>query len=515
MPILPPLFRLRALLSTTVAGLLAAIALAVVPATAAHADCPINDPDCGGPVEHTYSSTLTVNTQNVGSVASSPAGIACPGTCSVTDEVTVPSAFRPTTGWTTYTLTASGGPAGTTPTWTGCDSVDASHRCIVTNDAAAKTVSLGWFDITDPYIDLTSPDDGVTVGRTIFASASAADGAGIKEVRFEVDNVVKFVDTTAPYSASLDLSALPSGSTHFITAQAFDNNDNTSLMTHAVTVVTSTHVSIGDLPAVVSTRDPLSVAITGDLGTTKVCSTVDATTQDPIPGTMPVICDSNYAIPFTSQTPDGDYRVVARASDGYGNTAEASKDVTVDNTAPSLDVTGAPADGSTFQGSTMTVTVSSTDPHGVTLECWLDETSVPCTPGGTVSVAVTPGDHNFAVHTTDDVGNDQAFKVNFTAAAPPTTSVTKHGTRLSAHAAHKTISRHHRMRLIATVKPRRATGKVVFTRHGHVLCRARIHDGRATCRTKRLHHGKVRVVAHYLGSAHFKGSRARFSFRVR
>ena len=104
---------------------------------------------------------------------------------------------------------------------------------------------------------------------------------------------------------------------------------------------------------------------------------------------------------------------------------------------------------------------------------------------------------------------------NFTAAAPPTTSVTRHGTRLSAHAAHKTIRRHHRMRLIATVKPRRATGKVVFTRHGHVLCRARIHDGRATCRTKRLHHGKVRVAAHYLGSAHFKGSRARFSFRVR
>jgi len=268
----------------------------------------------------------------------------------------------------------------------------------------------------------------------------------------------------------------------------------------------------------VSTRNPLSVPVTTDPDASTVCTTIDTVTHAPIPGSsLADPCDGTYAIPFTPQTTDGDYEIRAAATDGVGNTATATKDVTVDNTAPSLDVTGTPADGGTFTGSTMKVTVSSSDPHGVALECRLDRTSVPCTPGSTLSLSMAPGAHNFAAHTTDQVGNDRSVAINFTAVAPPTSHpvVRKHSTHLNAHAAHKTIKRHKRMRLIATVKPRRATGTVVFTRGKHVLCRARIHNGRATCRTKRLHHGKVRVVAHYLGSAHFKGSRARFRFSVR
>ena len=119
-------------------------AVVIVPLTAwsapgpAAAACPIEG--CGGgDPEHTYTSQLTVS-RNAGTVTSNTVGghaISCGATCTVTDSQTTSEAERPTEGWPTYTLTASGGPAGYSPSWSP-SSLACGHAstCQVTNDSS-------------------------------------------------------------------------------------------------------------------------------------------------------------------------------------------------------------------------------------------------------------------------------------------------------------------------------------------------------------------------------------------
>lgn len=500
-------------------GLLLGTALIALPSgPASAAPCLNCDPgDPGGGPTYQFNSTLTVTSPSAGTVASAPAGISCPSTCSKTDRMIDDINVRPTDGWPTYTLTASGGPIGFSPAWTGCDSVS-NGACVVTNDAPSTTVSMAWVDTTDPSVSLNVSTHSGKVGTTASMSASASDNAGMSRVEFFVDGILKTTDTSAPYTASIAMDGYADGTQHVIGARAYDTAGNqSSTVTQSVTVDKTTHVTLGDLPDVVSTISPLTVTVAADPDAATTCTTIDTTTHAPVPGaTLSDPCTSVYAIPFTPETPDGDYEVRVSATDDVGNTATSTRAVTVDNTAPDLTFTQGPTEGSKLSGHSAVVAFSSQDAHPGTVACTYDGTSKPCTAEDPVTLAVTPGSHVFAVTSTDQVGNQATATLHFTgASAAPTPTKAKTATTLKAHAAHKSIKRHHRMKLIAVVKPGRATGKVVFTRGKHTLCKAKVHNGRATCRTKKLGHGKVHVVAHYLGTSAFKASKARFTFRVR
>ena len=80
-----------------------------------------------------------------------------------------------------------------------------------------QTAGGGGGDITAPAV--SASQSGSTGNITLAATAS--DAGGISRVEFYVDNVLKGVDTTAPYALSLDSATLSNGS-HQLTAKAYD-----------------------------------------------------------------------------------------------------------------------------------------------------------------------------------------------------------------------------------------------------------------------------------------------------
>ena len=73
-----------------------------------------------------------------------------------------------------------------------------------------------------PHVTLTSPVTGASfaAGAPVAATATARDDDGtVARVEFRADGRVVETDTSAPYSATLNLT----GGTHQITAVAFDN----------------------------------------------------------------------------------------------------------------------------------------------------------------------------------------------------------------------------------------------------------------------------------------------------
>ncbi|MGM9488441.1 Ig-like domain-containing protein [Ideonella sp. YS5] len=91
-------------------------------------------------------------------------------------------------------------------------------------------------DGTPPSVNITSPANGATVGRTNLAvSASATDTSGIQAVEFYADGVLLARDTTAPYSATWNTRKAGPGA-HTLSARAYDKAGNTSQQTIGLTV---------------------------------------------------------------------------------------------------------------------------------------------------------------------------------------------------------------------------------------------------------------------------------------
>lgn len=84
-------------------------------------------------------------------------------------------------------------------------------------------------DTTAPTATLTAPAALTTgLAGTIALSATAADNVGVASVEFQIDGVlIGSAGTSAPYSASLDTSAYPSGQ-HVLRARATDAAGNPS-----------------------------------------------------------------------------------------------------------------------------------------------------------------------------------------------------------------------------------------------------------------------------------------------
>jgi hypothetical protein len=140
-----------------------------------------------------------------------------------------------------------------------------------------------------------------------------------------------------------------------------------------------------------------------------------------------------YSMQFdTSTVADGSATIRATAADARGNVGIAESTITIDNTAPTLGVTG--PNGQTFgPGSTQSWTISSSDTNGVgSTQCSLVPTGAPpsfgaCS-GGSAGHSVTgkpEGGYTLVVRATDNAGNvttqSRTFAVD---ATPPDTTIT-------------------------------------------------------------------------------------------
>jgi hypothetical protein len=410
----------RLLLAVSVLVLVSGVFLALAlprPASAEPPQCPSpTNPDCGPVItHHNYTNTLTVSHPSAGTITSSPSDISCPagsgGTCTVSDTQTVECSDGDCpdpnpNGWQTYTLAASGGPSGFAPTWGGACS---GSSCSVTLDDD-KSVSMTWIDVTNPTVSV-SPGS-VKVGKTLNASATASDNAGVAKVEFWLDGVLKATDTSAPYSASIAMDGYAQGSTHTLLARAYDTSGRTSDSSSTVTVDKVVNLTVGTLPAYTNASTvPLSIS-----------TDPDASMKCSVNGSPPAACSGTYS-PLSSPA-DGSYSYTVTATDDVGNVASATRTFTVDRTAPDASFTDGPSEGAIVGSGPIAFKFNYTDSTPTTVTCALDSAAfTPCDSSSseTLDGLAAGSSHTFHVQFVDSAGNTTELVRHFSVAAPAPT----------------------------------------------------------------------------------------------
>lgn len=90
-------------------------------------------------------------------------------------------------------------------------------------------------DYTNPVVSITSPANGATVEGSVIVSASASDNEGVSYTQMQIDGGSWTQDSSAPYSWSIDTTALSEGS-HTITVRAYDASGNYGTDSISITV---------------------------------------------------------------------------------------------------------------------------------------------------------------------------------------------------------------------------------------------------------------------------------------
>jgi hypothetical protein len=265
-------------------------------------------------------------------------------------------------------------------------------------------------DMSAPAVAVTSPSAGAAVRGSISIAATASDNVGVAGVQFRIDGAnVGAEDTTAPYAITWNSIASTNGS-HALTAIARDAAGNTATAA-AVTVTVDNSAPV--------------VAITSPTGGALVAGAItinaDASDNDAVAGVQFLLDGAalgaeDVTAPFTAAwntaaSSNGAHVVTAVARDAAGNTTTSSAvSVTVDNAAPSINIT-APAGGSTVSAS-MTVTASASDNVAVAgVQFLLDgaplgaeDTSAPYEAGWNTTTAAD-GSHTLTAVARDGAGN--------------------------------------------------------------------------------------------------------------
>ncbi|WP_194293017.1 Ig-like domain-containing protein [Streptomyces smaragdinus] len=377
--------------------------------------------DAAGNVSPAASNDFTVNT----TVTVEPPVITSPSSGDVIGDST-PTITGTGTPGDTVTVIVDGTPAGTTTvqpdgTWTFTPSTplgEGDHTITATQTDAAGNTSdpSAPVDITIDTVApaapvITSPADGSTItDSTPTVTGTGEPGA---TVEVSVDGTVVGTTTVNPDGTwSLDVTTPLADGPHTVSATQTDaagnvspagSNDFTVNTTVTVEPPVITSPSSGD---VIGDSTP-TISGTGTPGDT-IEVIVDGT---PI-GTTTVDPDGTWT--FTPSTPlgDGDHTITATETDAAGNTSDPSApvDITIDTVAPDAPVITGPADGSTVNDSTPTIT--GTGEPGATVEVSVDGTVVGTTtvrPDGTWSLELTDpladGPHTVSATQTDAAGN--------------------------------------------------------------------------------------------------------------
>jgi Big-like domain-containing protein len=234
--------------------------------------------------------------------------------------------------------------------WDTTNASNASHTLTaVARDAAGnssstqRTVTVsnssgsgGSGDTTAPSVSFSSPGAGATVAGTVSVAASASDNVGVAGVQFKLDGTnLGSEDTTSPYGVSWDTTNASNG-THTLVAVARDAAGNTASTSRSVDV---SNTSSGDTAApTVSFSSPGSGATVSGL----VSVAVTATDNVGVAGVQFKLDGSNlgsedttspYGVAWdTTKVSNGAHTLSAVARDAAGNSATASRSVTVSNT---------------------------------------------------------------------------------------------------------------------------------------------------------------------------------------
>ncbi|OCG73591.1 Ig-like domain-containing protein [Microbacterium sediminis] len=365
---------------------------------------------------------------------------------------------QPDGGWSFDTAALPDGTYTITATQTlGTETSEASAPVTFTIDTVAPEAPVittpdegDLLADNTPTIAGTAPDDAVSVD----VSVQPVDGSGAP-----VGDPIVLADVPVTDGAwTIDSSELPDGD-YVATATAFDAAGNDSepsapvgfsvdATAPAAPVITSPEE--GDLtsdntPTIAGTAPDDAVSVEVSI---QPVDDTGAPVGDPIVLTGLPVTDGAWTIE-SSELTDGDYVVTATAFDEAGNESAPSEPVgfTVDATAPDAPAITAPADGSSTNAATVTitgtapadatsVTVVLANPDGTTTTF----ASVPVTDGAwsVDAGALAEGAYSAVATAFDAAGNDSEpstpadFTVDRTATAAPVITAPEDGTSTNA-----------------------------------------------------------------------------------
>ena len=402
----------RRLASTAFAAVLCAFAFSATPASALPPGC--DDPSEPGcePVEWTDTGVrkLTVS-RTQGTVASTPSGINCPaGSCSTQTSVSrdcVDSDCGAWPGPSSWTLTASAGPAGYVASWSDCG---VQPSCTValgdTDDGDVfHTTTLTWIDNAAPSVTFAPPANVGPSNYNLTAAGSDTSGT-ISKYAWTVDGVAQ-----AATGAVLSLSAASNGS-HSVGVRSFDGANNASgVVTKTVVVDKAVGVTPSALPAITNAATvPFTFAKDADVVTT-VCS---------LDGGAYVACSSGWS-GIGAATADGDHSYRVKVTDDVGNVAESAATATViDRTLPVLAFTDGPTEGQQVVTRNASITFSLAEARISSVKCKLDAGAwAVCSPGTAVElIGLSDGPHVLSVQSVDTAGNTRTINRSFAVQIP-------------------------------------------------------------------------------------------------
>jgi hypothetical protein len=192
-----------------------------------------------------------------------------------------------------------------------------------------------------PSVSITAPASGAAVRGKVTVAATASDDVGVAKVEFFLDVASLSVVSSAPYTFSWDTHSTPKGS-YILKAVATDTKGQTS--SHQVTV------TVSDAAPTVSITSPASgVSVSGSV-------TIIANASDDVGIASVTFEAGGTALGIDTTTPyeatwntcplaNGTVTLEAIATDTRGQTAAASRQVTLANASAPPVLSGTPGNG--------------------------------------------------------------------------------------------------------------------------------------------------------------------------
>ncbi|MEU6134591.1 Ig-like domain-containing protein [Nocardioides sp. NPDC047086] len=269
---------------------------------------------------------------------------------------------------------------------------------------------------------ITSPADGDVIDDSTPTITGTGESGATVEV--SIDGEVVGEATVSPEGTwELPLTDPLADGEHTVTATQTDEAGNVSEPSAPVTFTVDT--TAPDAPVITSPTDGSTTSDTTPTitGTGEPGATVEVTIDGQVVGEATVDADGNWELPLTDPLADGEHTVTATQTDQAGNVSDPSAPVTftVDAAAPEAPVITSPADGSSTQDTTPTI--SGTAEPGTTVEVTIDGTvvgSAPVDGDGSWNLILTDplveGPHTATATATDESGNtsDPSEPVTFT-----------------------------------------------------------------------------------------------------
>jgi hypothetical protein len=322
--------------------------------------------------------------------------------------------FTPTTG-----LDDTASPYEQTYSWT-TGSTENGAKTVTATDNAGNT-NTGTFTITPDSTAPTTTDNTASIGsgwknsnQIVALTPSDGSGSGAATTYYTTDGSIP--TTASPQGTSVSLT---SDGSYTIKYFSVDNVGNSESPVTAGTVINidktnPTSATLDPLPAAIRNGQVLTGAAT-DGGPSGIASISYYYCAGP-PCTPSTLIGSSstgpsYSVTWSSQPADGDYEVLARASDNAGNTLDSAKrTVTVDNTAPNTSITASPSDPSNDPNPSFSFSSSE---GGSSFQCQLDAGGWSACTSPKSHSGLSAGSHTFEVRATDAAGNTDASPASY------------------------------------------------------------------------------------------------------